>query len=145
MPFGKDETENHYQIIESVCKEITDAHHLKPALKVERVDWFEDGTSYEITDKIIEMMSDCGLLIGNLTFCNPNVYHEIGFVMGKAKAEGKETAEMLVFLDNSVAEAKDKFVGFNITGIKQLRFTQSEEFREGLRKNIKLFFRLEPI
>lgn len=64
---------------------------------MERVDWFNDGTSYEISDKIIEMISDCGLLIGNLTFCNPKVYHEVGFVMGKAKAGGKEVADMLLF------------------------------------------------
>ena len=52
MPFGKTPTENHYLIIERVCQEVSKTHDLKPALKVERVDWFHDGTSYEITDKI---------------------------------------------------------------------------------------------
>jgi hypothetical protein len=94
MPLGKPKADDHYAIIQRVCKEVSDAHNLKPALKVERVDWFHDGTSYEINDKIIEMMSDCGLLIGNLTYCNPNVYNEIGFVMGKARAEGKEVANI---------------------------------------------------
>jgi len=107
---------------------------------VQRVDWFHDGTSYVINDKIVEMMSDCGLLIGNLTYCNPNVYHEIGFVMGKAKAEGKATAEMLLFLDESVAEAKDKFVGFNLAGIKQLRFEGGERFAAMLKQNLEEFF-----
>jgi hypothetical protein len=111
-------------------------------LKVERVDWFVDGTSYEINDKIIEMMSDCGLLIGNLTYCNPNVYHEIGFVMGKAKAEGKDTPNILLFLDTSVGNAKDKKIGFNLSGVKQLRFTKTEEFAEDLHKNLERFFRL---
>jgi hypothetical protein len=142
MPFNKDATENHYRIIERVCQEISEAHDLKPALKVERVDWFHDGTSYEINDRIITMMSDCGLLIGDLTYCNPNVYHEIGFVMGKAKAEGKDTANMLLFLDESVPDAKDRFVGFNLRGIKQLRFKQTEEFSDDLRLNIKRFFQL---
>ena len=142
MPFGKDETEDHYDTIESVCKEITQAHGIRPGIKVERVDWFQDGTSYVINDKIIEMMSDCGLLIGNLTFCNPNVYHEIGFVMGKAKAEGHTTTNMLLFLDESVAEAKDKYVGFNLAGIKQLRFTKTKEFKSDLRVNIENFFNL---
>jgi hypothetical protein len=143
MPFGIDVTENHYRIIKRVCSEISINHNLKLALKVERVDWFHDGTSYVITDKIIEMVSDCGLLIGNLTCCNPNVYHEIGFVMGKAKAEGKDAANMLLFLDESVAESRDKFVGFNLQGIKQLRFTQSEEFAEALRENVERFFKLK--
>lgn len=143
MPFGKTRPDDHYAIIERVAKEVTQAHDLKPPLKIERVDWFHDGTSYEINDKIIEMMSDCGLLIGNLTHCNPNVYHEVGFVMGKAKAEGKAVADMLLFLDESVADDNDKFVAFNLRGIKQLRFTKPElEFAPQLRANIERFFNL---
>jgi hypothetical protein len=46
--------------------------------------------------------------------------------MGKAKAEGKDVANMLLFLDESVVDNKDKFVAFNLRGIKQLRFTQPE-------------------
>ncbi len=142
MPFGNAKCEDHYAIIERVAREITDAHSLQPALKVERVDWFNDGTSYVITDKIIEMISDCGLLIGNLTNCNPNVYHEIGFVMGKAKAEGKGVANMLLFLDDSATE-NEKFVGFNVRGIKQLRFIKPEtEFTKALRENLEKFFQL---
>ncbi len=144
MPFGKAKPDDHCAIIQRVCKEVSDAHNLKPALKVERVDWFQDGTSYEINDKIIEMMIDCGLLIGNLTHCNPNVYHEIGFVMGKAKAELKDVANMLLFLDESVADEKDMFVGFNLRGIKQLKFTKPEvEFAPALKENLERFFKLK--
>jgi hypothetical protein len=144
MPFGKTKPEDHYAIIQRVAQEVSEAHSLKPALKVERVDWFHDGTSYEINDKIIEMMSDCGLLIGNLTHCNPNVYHEIGFVMGKAKAEGKAVAPMLLFLDESAPEDNDKFVGFNLRGIKQLRFTRPEgEFAPALKENLERFFKVK--
>lgn len=144
MPFGKTKPEDHYATIQRVAKEVSEAHNLKPALKVERVDWFHDGTSYEINDKIIEMMSDCGLLIGNLTHCNPNVYHEIGFVMGKAKAEGKDVANMLLFLDESAVDDRDKFVAFNLRSVKQLRFSQSEkEFAPALRENIERFYNLK--
>jgi hypothetical protein len=141
MPFGKKKPDDHYAIIQRVAKEVSEAHGLNPPLRVERVDWFHDGTSYVITDKIIEMMCDCGLLIGNLTHCNPNVYHEIGFVMGKAKAEGKDVADMLLFLDESVNEDKEKFVGFNLRGIKHLPFTQPEvEFAPKLKENLEKFF-----
>ncbi len=141
MPFEEDEPEDHFAIIERVAKEVSETHCLKPPLKVERVDCFHDGTSYVINDKIIEMMADCGLLIGNLTYCNPNVYHEIGFIMGKAKAEGKDVANMLLFLDESVSDGKDKLVGFNLQGIKQLRFTQPEiEFAPKLKENLEKFF-----
>ena len=36
-----------------------------------------------------------GLLIGNLPLCNPNVGHEIGFVMGQAKSQRKDVANTL--------------------------------------------------
>jgi hypothetical protein len=146
MPFGKPKPDDHYAIIQRIAKEVSEAEPvLNPPLKVERVDWFQDGTSYEINDKIIEMISDCGLLIGNLTHYNPNVYHEIGFVMGKAKAEGKEVANMLLFLDESVAEENDKVVGFNLQSVMQLRFKQPElEFVPKLRENLERFFKNKP-
>lgn len=146
MPFGKAKPEEHYAIIERVAKEVSESEpFLRPPLKVQRVDWFQDGTSYEINDKILELISDCGLLIGNLTHCNPNVYHEIGFVMGKAQAEGATVANMLLFLDESVVAEKDKFVGFNLRSIKQLRFTKPEvEFAPAMKENLERFFKQQP-
>lgn len=52
-------------------------------------------------------------------------------------------ANMLRFLDESVEDDKDKFVGFNLRGIKQLRFTKLEvEFIPALRENLGKFFRV---
>lgn len=143
MPIGKAIADNHFKIIKRICEEVSQTYNLKPELKVQRVDWFQDGTSYVITDKIIQMICDCGLLIGNLTYGNLSVYHEIGFVMGRAKVEGKDAANILLFLDESVPDEKDKSVGFNLQGIKQLRFTETEKFADDLRKNIELFFNLK--
>jgi hypothetical protein len=142
MPLGKEAAENHYKIIKRVAKEVSDNHKLKPTLRVERVDWLQDGTSYNIRAKIDQFMSECGLLIGNLTYCNPNVYHEIGFMDGKAKAENQETANVLLFLDESIPDEKDKFVGFNLRGTKHIPFTQTEDFARRLRENLERFFKL---
>lgn len=137
------ESFNHYAVIERIAKEISQDNNLVPPLKVERVDWFINGTSYVIQDKIIDMISDCGLLIGNLTHCNPNVYHEIGFLMGKAKAEGKDIANILLVLDESVPK-DEQFVGFNLRGYKQLRFTKLEQgFAPDLRDYLERFFELK--
>lgn len=142
MPFGEEKADDHYATIETVCEEVTRTHNLNPALNVERVDLKNDGTSDEIVARIIRMISDCGLLIANLTHCNPNVYHEVGFIMGKAKAEGIDPANLLLFLDESVAE-KDRFVGFNLRGMAQIRFTQTtKQFVPELRKNIEKFYGL---
>ena len=49
-------------------------------------------------------------------------------------------ANMLRFLDESVEEDKDKFVGFNLRGIKQLRFkTRSRVYFGAPRKSGKIF------
>jgi hypothetical protein len=65
----------------------------------------------------------------------PYVYNEIGFVMGKAKAEGKDVANLLLVLDESVADDRENFVGFSLRRIKQFRFTQIElEFVPALRE-----------
>lgn len=143
MPFNKTGTEDHYATVQRVAGEINTSYNLNPALQVDRIDAFHDGTSYVITDRIIEMLADCGLLIGNLTHCNPNVYHEIGFIMGKAKTEGKDTSEILLFLDETIAGNGENTVGFNLRGLHQIRFTDRElEFTTKLRENLIRHFTL---
>jgi hypothetical protein len=139
MPFGNDKTDDHWETIIRVCAEVSKEVPLDPPLKPERVDWFKDGTSYAITDKILEMISGCGLLIGNLTYGNANVYHEIGYLMGQSHAKGEPTARLLLILDESV-ERKAKKVYFNLQGLSQLRFRRSEEFGKKLKKQLEAFF-----
>lgn len=143
MPFGKEITDNHFDIINRVCNELNQEKNLKIKIKAERVDWFEDGTSYDINDKILSMISNCGMLIGNLTYARPNVYHEIGFIMGRDKAMGKINNNFILILDETVSDEKDKLVGFNLKSIKQIRFTQTEQLAAKLRENIMKFYGLK--
>jgi hypothetical protein len=115
------------------------------AWKAERVDWFEDGTSYDINERILNMISNCGMLIGNLTYARPNVYHEIGFIMGRDKAIGQINNNFILILDESVQEEQDKIVGFNLRSIKQIRFDQTELLAEKLKENIVKFYGLKQI
>ncbi len=62
---------------------------------------------------------------------------------GKARAEGKDQSDVLLFLDESVARAKEKFVGFNLRGTKHLPFAQTEDFARLLRENLERHFRLK--
>lgn len=144
MPFGKDATENHFTEIANVVTALNrDYPDFKPQLKVQRVDFLQEGTSFPIRAKIDDFMANCGLLIANLTYFNPNVYHEVGFMDGKAKALESEKADVLLFLDESVP-AKDKVVGFNLSGSKQIRFKRTEEFTRQLRENLVKHFKLKP-
>ncbi len=142
MPFGKDNTENHYTAITEVVDAINrDYPDLKPPLKVKRVDFHTEGVSYPIRAKIDDFMANCGLLIANLTHCNPNVYHEIGFMDGKARGQKKERPDVLMFLDESVA-TDAQFVGFNLRDSSQIRFTQISDFKSKLRTNLEKHFKL---
>ena len=145
MPFGKPVTENHFRIIARVCNEINTEYKLKIKIKAERVDWFEDGTSYDINERILNMISNCGMLIGNLTYARPNVYHEIGFIMGRDKAIGQINNNFILILDDSVPEEADKIVGFNLKSIKQIRFDQTEVLAEKLKENIVKFYGLQQV
>ena len=52
--------------------------------------------------------------------------------------------DMLLFIDQSVNDDNDKFVGFNLRGIKHLPFTKSEvEFAPALKENLEKFFKLK--
>ncbi len=142
MPFDKDETENHYTAISEVVEAINrDYPDFKPSLKVKRVDFHTEGVSYPIRAKIDDFMTNCGLLLANLTHCNPNVYHEIGFMDGKARGEKLERPNVLMFLDESVA-VDAQFIGFNLRDSSQIRFTRIDDFKTKLRGNLEKHFKL---
>lgn len=141
MEFGKDETENHFKVIKRVVDELNREHCISPGLEVKRVDRVVDGTAYEINHKISDEIEKCGLLIADLTYVNPNVYHEIGLVMGRDIAEGRHAgANLIMILDESVSEEK-KIVKFNLHSYKQLRFKQSEDLATKLKEEIKEHFK----
>jgi hypothetical protein len=141
MPFGSPATENHFNALREVCTDISREYDLNPPLKAERVDWFSDGTSYDINDQIFEMIADSGLLIGDLTGGNVNVYNEIGFVMGRADAQGLNTP-MLLILNESEGGNPDSSVGFNLRNIKQERFETISQLKKVLKENLKKHYNL---
>ncbi len=147
MPF-KDETRSHFDTIERIVNEINNEYNLKVKLKVHRVDWFEDGTSYVITDKIYELIDESGFLIADLTFANPNVYHEVGYLMGRNRAQRKKSySNFLLIFNNSKGKGKvdntDKNIAFNLRGLKQIRFENNETLGKKLKENILRFYKLK--
>ena len=142
MPF-REETESHFQTISRVIDEINNEYNLKTKLKLKRVDWFMDGTSYEITSKIFELIDKSGFLIADLTFANPNVYHEVGYLMGRNRAKGRRSySNFLLILDISNDNNSDISVAFNLRGLKQIRFSNNEDLGRELKKNILKFYNI---
>ena len=143
MAFGKPKCEGHLKVIERVCADLNNEYSINPPLTVQVVNASTRGDSFDINAEIIEMINGCGLLIGNLTYARPNVYHEIGFVMGKANAMGV-APEILLFVDQTVDDTDCK-VHFNLSGLQYIGFGEGQQdsvFAEDLRKRLKAIFNL---
>lgn len=141
MPFGRDDTEDHYNHIVGVINEINEESGLDIKIKPIRIDKTEDPCTFQIVDKIIEAVEHSGLLIADLTYSNMNVYHEIGYAMGYAKNKGKEDNIILIFKESARKKA-DKEVAFNLCGYSQLRFKKTSDLRAEIKKRIKVFYGL---
>lgn len=62
--------------------------------------------------------------------------------MGKANAEGNRSANMLLFVDESGRNRKNKAVTFNLRGIKRFRITgrTTTKSEEDLQVNLEKFY-----
>ena len=85
-----------------------------------RIDRTVESSTYSIQDRILEAIKSCSLIIADLSSQNINVYHEIGYAMGVAQA------------NNLLPEDTDKFIGFNLRNLSQLRFKDYKQLVDGL-------------
>lgn len=108
--------------------------HLNPhPIRIDRT--IEDST-YSIQDKILDAIQSCSLIIADLSSANINVYHEIGYAMGVAKSQGQKPNMILLYKEDSDYIKPemdiDKFVGFNLRNLSQLRFKDYKQLVDGL-------------
>ena len=83
----------------------------------------------------------CGLIIADLSSANINVYHEIGYAMGIAESNNMIPNIILLYKENTDHNKDkkdiDKFVGFNLRNLSQLRFREYDQLVEGLVKRLE--------
>lgn len=134
------ESEKNYQAIKSVIQNINKQFFMQDReLKLVpiRIDKSDTPYTFQITEKIIQKIEDCGLFIADLTGMNPNVYQESGYVMGYIK--GKELDNKIIFLlyhkkgDRNV----DKKVAFNLRNFSQIRFADRIKMKKEIFQKIK--------
>ncbi|MDD2888198.1 MAG: DNA sulfur modification protein DndB [Aliarcobacter sp.] len=116
--------------INQVAKEIN-----KP-LECMRIDKLYKGTTYQIMDEILEQIQHNRLLIADITNMNANVYLEVGYAIGLAKAKNLSNQIMLFVKD----EGKDTKVGFDLQSYQQNRYKDTEDLREKLEMQLKAYF-----
>jgi hypothetical protein len=106
-----------------------------------RIDKHDHSRSYKITDEIFKLIDESGLLIADLTFGNPNVYHEIGFSLGlkHSRLEDFKTNMLLIWhQDRKLAEGEDDAarekndVRFDLKDWSHIRFKDTNALRNEL-------------
>lgn len=141
MQFSED-TKPNFVAIKSAIDDLNVKHNLDIAIRPLRIDQFDTGFSYVINDEILRLIEDSGYLIADLTKGNPNVYHEIGYLMGLNQGHGLPHQNFLLVHNSSIGDAQ-KDIRFNLAGIKQLRSSDTNDLREAVKRQISIYFGLD--
>ena len=112
-----------------------------------RIDRTIEASSYQIQDAIKTAIQNCGLLIADLSSANINVYHEIGYAMGIAEAKDMTPNIILLYKEDTDYNKEnkkdvDKFVGFNLRNLAQLRFKDYDQLVDGLVERLEKHYGL---
>lgn len=135
MAFGKPHTERHFKFIQNLIAELNDEKKANIKIFPLRIDRFKDGSAYKIPDKILSKIEDSGLVIADLTYTNPNVYHEVGYLMGLNKGLNKSKLNLLMICNTAKTEIPGD-IGFNIRNHKIIGFEDTDDLKEPLKEEI---------
>lgn len=137
MQFGDSQSELIYEKIVRAI-EAFNAKHKNITLNAQpiRIDRTIESSAYSIQDRILRAIQSCSLIIADLSSANINVYHEIGYAMGVAQSHNMIPNMILLYKENTDhnkdKEDVDKFVGFNLRNLSQLRFKDYSQLVDGL-------------
>ncbi|MCH5335404.1 MAG: hypothetical protein J1D86_06355 [Alistipes sp.] len=137
MQFGDSQSELIYEKIARAIERFNAKHssiHLN-ATPI-RIDRTVESSTFSIQDKILAAIQSCSLIIADLSSANINVYHEIGYAMGIAESHNMIPNIILLYKEdtdhNREHKDVDKFIGFNLRNLSQLRFKDYSQLVNGL-------------
>lgn len=137
MQFGDSQSELIYEKIVRAVEQFNAKHksiHLN-ATPI-RIDRTVESSTFSIQSRILKAIKSCSLIIADLSSANINVYHEIGYAMGVAESHNMIPNMILLYKENTDHNEKkldvDKFVGFNLRNLSQLRFRDYDQLVNGL-------------
>lgn len=137
MQFGDSQSELIYEkivrAIEQFNTKYTGIHLNVYPIRIDRT---VESSTYSIQDRILEAIKSCSLIIADLSSKNINVYHEICYAMGVAQANNLLPNMILLYKEDTQYKDKnedtDKFIGFNLRNLSQLRFKDYKQLVDGL-------------
>lgn len=134
------ESERNYNVIKSVIQDINKAYFSQTReLKLVpiRIDKSDTPFTFQMTDKIIQKIENCGLFIADLTGMNPNVYHESGYAMGYIKGKDLDNKIIFILYHKKNDENVDRQVAFNLRSFSQIRFSDRKKLKREILEKIK--------
>jgi hypothetical protein len=140
MQFSNTYCENHYEFISNLIKEINKETSVNIKLYPLRIDKFKNGSAYKIPDEILDKIFSSGLLIADLTMNNPNVYHEVGYLMGINRLRTKRKLNLLLICNTTVHKDFPSNIGFNIRNHKILPFEDTNKLKDPLKTEVFNFY-----
>ncbi len=138
MPFGDSVTENHFTFMSNLIREINEEKKAHIKLFPLRIDKYNNGTAYKISDEILDKIASSGLLIADLTKSNPNVYHEVGYLMGLFREREHKKLNLITIVNTSHTLFQE--IGFNIRAHKTIGFEDTNELKEPLKAEIVNYY-----
>ena len=145
MQFNDDQSELIYIKIEEAIAKFNRKHGdllLNP--HPIRIDRNVEKSAFSIPDRILEAITSSGLLIADLSSANINVYHEVGFAMGLAQSKDLLPNIILLYKENTKFNNEnrdvDKFIGFNLRNLSQLRFHNYDQIVDELVKRLEAHY-----
>jgi len=145
MKFEDTQSKLIYEKVKQTIDEFNKNKGLDISITQIRIDKKIKPCAFTIPEEILTAIENSGLIIADLSSSNINVYHEIGYAMGIARARGIEPSVILLYKTNTEFNKDtdvDKFIGFNLRSTSQLRFTTDEELTGGLTKWLEVYFEI---
>lgn len=144
MQFGDSQSE---LIYEKICRSIDNFNEkhksiylrLRP-IRIDRT----TGCSSSVPDDIKKAIQSSGLIIADLSSANINVYQEVGYAMGLAESHNMAPNIILLYKENTEHNKNnkdvDKFIGFNLRSLSQLRFSNYDQLVNGLVERLEKYY-----
>lgn len=137
MQFGDSQSELIFEKIVRAIERFNSLHKdINLSVTPIRIDRNVESNTSSIPDDIKDAIKSCSLIIADLSSANINVYHEIGYAMGIAESQHMTPNIILLYKENTEHNKEnkdvDKFVGFNLRNLSQLRFRNYDQLVDGL-------------
>ena len=145
MQFGDPQSEMIYEKIVQTINRFNISKGLDIKITTIRIDQKATTELFSISTEITRAIENSSLIIADLSSRNINVYHEIGVAMGLAQAKNISPSVILLYKTDSSfrdigAVDEDHFIGFNLRGESQLRFSTYKQLVDDLWNRLEYYY-----